>query len=133
MLMVVAGPKNLAGAAAAAILCAALVVALVVPRLADCPLSRVGVVFTAIFGLLEIFGVLAALAGERVALHGSGGLAFGIPRSMLDADHKFVDLGSGARIHYVDVGTGPALLFLNGNPSWLFQWRDLIRGLHSSF
>jgi haloalkane dehalogenase len=52
---------------------------------------------------------------------------------MFDADHKFVDLPSGARVHYVDVGTGETLLFLHGNPAWSFQWRDLIGGLHDSF
>lgn len=52
---------------------------------------------------------------------------------MFDAEHKFVDLPSGARIHYVDEGEGETLLFLHGNPSWSFQWRDLIHGLRGSY
>lgn len=52
---------------------------------------------------------------------------------MFDADHKFVTLPSGTRIHYVDEGTGETLLFLHGNPAWSFQWRDLIGGLRSRF
>src|SRR5213075_727555 len=35
--------------------------------------------------------------------------------------------------HYVDEGSGETLLFLHGNPSWSFQWRDLIHGLRGSY
>ncbi|MGK3962917.1 alpha/beta fold hydrolase [Sorangium sp. So ce118] len=51
---------------------------------------------------------------------------------MFDADHRFIELPSGARVHYVDEGEGETLLFLHGNPAWSFQWRDLIRGLRGS-
>jgi haloalkane dehalogenase len=60
-------------------------------------------------------------------------MAFEIPRAVFDVDHKFLDLPSGARVHYVDVGTGPTIVFLHGNPGWSFQWRDVIRGLRGSF
>lgn len=34
------------------------------------------------------------------------------------------------RIHYIDTGgDGETILFLHGNPSWSFLWRDLIRSL----
>ncbi|OJH33574.1 hypothetical protein BON30_48055 [Cystobacter ferrugineus] len=52
---------------------------------------------------------------------------------MFDVEHRFIDLPSGARIHYVDEGQGETLLFLHGNPSWSFQWRDLIHGLRGSY
>jgi haloalkane dehalogenase len=39
----------------------------------------------------------------------------------------------GHLVHYVDEGTGPVLLFLNGNPSWSFGWRDVITRLAPSF
>jgi haloalkane dehalogenase len=39
----------------------------------------------------------------------------------------------GHRVHFVDEGTGPPLLLLNGNPSWSFGWRDVILGLRGSF
>jgi haloalkane dehalogenase len=35
----------------------------------------------------------------------------------------------GARLHYVDEGSGPPLLLMHGNPTWSFLYRDLIRGL----
>src|SRR4029453_5612281 len=33
----------------------------------------------------------------------------------------------------VDEGTGPALLFLHGNPVWSFVYRDVIRALRGQF
>jgi haloalkane dehalogenase len=39
----------------------------------------------------------------------------------------------GHLVHYVDEGTGPTLLFLNGNPSWSFGWRDVIARLAPTF
>ena len=32
---------------------------------------------------------------------------------------RFLDL-DGHRVHYVDEGSGPTLLFLHGNPTWGF-------------
>jgi pimeloyl-ACP methyl ester carboxylesterase len=129
----IAGPKGLAMAGAPAALCIAALLALLVPRFVERPRRIVSMIATIVFGTLEIAGAVAALASEHVAPPGPDGMAFNIPRSMFDADQKFIDLRSGARIHYVDVGTGPTLLFLHGNPGWSFQWRDLINGLHGSF
>ncbi len=39
----------------------------------------------------------------------------------------------GAVVHYVDEGDGPPLLFLHGNPTWSFLYRDVIRGLAGRF
>jgi pimeloyl-ACP methyl ester carboxylesterase len=129
-----AGPHGLTAAAFPAVLSVAVAVALLVPRFVDRPRrSRVGTVAIVVFGALEAIGVVGALSSERVAPPGPGGLAFEIPRVMFDADHKFVDLPSGARVHYVDEGRGATLLFLHGNPSWSFQWRDLVRGLRGSY
>jgi haloalkane dehalogenase len=47
------------------------------------------------------------------------------------ADH-WADI-DGSRVHYVDEGSGPAILVLNGNPSWSFGWRDVILGLRDRF
>src|SRR5690606_31552993 len=41
---------------------------------------------------------------------------------------KSIDLG-GHRYSYVDEGTGPTVLFVHGNPTWSFAWRNLIKGL----
>ena len=37
------------------------------------------------------------------------------------------------QLHYVDEGTGPAVVMLHGNPTWSFFYRDLILGLRDSF
>ena len=128
------GPPGLFAAAFPVLVGSAVATALLVPRFVDRPRrSRVGAVAIAMFGAIELIGVVAALSSERVAPPGPEGLAFDIPRAMFDADHKFVDLASGARVHYVDEGEGETLLFLHGNPSWSFQWRDLIHGLRGSY
>jgi haloalkane dehalogenase len=38
---------------------------------------------------------------------------------------KYFSLG-GTRMHYVDAGQGDPLLFVHGNPTWSFYWRELI-------
>ena len=43
------------------------------------------------------------------------------------ASHQ-LDL-DGLRYHYIDEGTGSPLLFVHGNPSWSFAWRNLVKGL----
>jgi haloalkane dehalogenase len=39
----------------------------------------------------------------------------------------------GCRVHYIDEGAGPALLFLHGNPTWSFLYRNIVRDLRDSF
>lgn len=39
----------------------------------------------------------------------------------------------GCRVHYIDEGTGPTLLFLHANPAWSFMYRDIIKGLRDRF
>ncbi|HEX3852784.1 MAG TPA: alpha/beta fold hydrolase, partial [Polyangiaceae bacterium] len=85
------------------------------------------------FAILELVGGLAALSTEGALPRGADGLAFDVPRTRFDVDHRFIELPSGARIHYIDEGAGPTLLFLHGNPAWSFQWRDLIHALQSSY
>ncbi|MFL6602585.1 MAG: alpha/beta fold hydrolase [Steroidobacteraceae bacterium] len=133
-LMDILGPRGLARAAIAPVVVVNLISALLVPGLVESPPRRKWVVVTtAILGFIEIFGVVAALATEHPLTGAAGESEFEIPRSMLDAQQRFIDLPSGARIHYVDVGSGETLLFLHGNPSWSFQWRELIGGLQGSF
>jgi pimeloyl-ACP methyl ester carboxylesterase len=127
------GSPGLVRAALPAVLAIALGLSLLVPRFVERPPRRLGKVVTLLFGVLWIVGVVTALASERVASPGPEGMAFNVPRILFDADHNFVDLPSGARVHYVDEGTGETLLFLHGNPSWSFQWRDLVRGLRGSY
>ena len=37
------------------------------------------------------------------------------------------------RLHYVDEGAGEPLLFVHGNPTWSFYWRNLILGLRDQY
>lgn len=47
-------------------------------------------------------------------------------------DSHFVDI-DGHSVHYIDEGSGPTLLFLHGNPTWSFLWRDVIRALRDEY
>lgn len=42
-------------------------------------------------------------------------------------------LKDGYSIHYIDEGSGPILLMLNGNPTWSFLNRNMILQLNSHF
>lgn len=44
----------------------------------------------------------------------------------------FVEV-DGARVHYVDEGTGPTILMHHGNPTWSFLYRHVIAGLSDRF
>jgi haloalkane dehalogenase len=39
----------------------------------------------------------------------------------------------GARVHYLDEGSGPVLLMLHGNPTWSFLYRTIVAGLRDRF
>jgi haloalkane dehalogenase len=58
---------------------------------------------------------------------------FVVDRHLFPYTPHYLKLKSGARIHYVDEGTGPVLLFLHGNPSWSFLYRHLIAALRDDF
>lgn len=45
---------------------------------------------------------------------------------------QFLDI-EGNRVHYVDEGSGPVLLFLHGNPTWSFDYRKVIEALRPDF
>lgn len=60
------------------------------------------------------------------------------PRFEINREHfpyasRYLPLQTGARIHYVDEGRGPALLLLHGNPTWCFLYRKLIAELKDSY
>ena len=40
---------------------------------------------------------------------------------------------SEGKIHYIDEGSGPPLVFVHGNPSWSFEYRYLVSSLKSDF
>jgi haloalkane dehalogenase len=59
-------------------------------------------------------------------------LPFAVPTALFPVEHRFLDL-DGARIHYVDEGSGETLLLLHGNPSWSFLYRKITAALHNDF
>lgn len=48
-------------------------------------------------------------------------------------ESRFFDTPDGQRMHYVDEGDGPAIVFVHGNPSWSFEFRHLIAALRSDY
>jgi len=40
---------------------------------------------------------------------------------------------SPGRVHYIDEGAGPVIMFFHGNPTWSFLYRDIIVGLRDQF
>ncbi len=55
-----------------------------------------------------------------------------VPDELYPFEDRWEEI-DGNLVHYVDEGQGRPLLLLNGNPSWSFGWRDVIRGLRGSF
>lgn len=55
-----------------------------------------------------------------------------VPDDLYPFSDRWADV-DGHLVHYVDEGDGPAVLLLNGNPSWSFGWRDVILRLRSRF
>lgn len=47
-------------------------------------------------------------------------------------ESRFLDV-DGNTVHYVDEGAGPTLLFLHGNPTWSFVYREVIAALRDEF
>jgi haloalkane dehalogenase len=55
-----------------------------------------------------------------------------VPKQLYPFEDRYAAV-AGARVHYVDEGTGPPLLLLHGNPTWSFLWRDVIKGLSDRY
>ncbi len=60
-------------------------------------------------------------------------LKFDVPQHLYPFEHRFVDLGNGIEMHYVDEGEGETLLMLHGNPTWSFLYRKMISRLRGDF
>ena len=45
---------------------------------------------------------------------------------------NLLDLPSGAKLHYLDEGSGPVVLMLHGNPTWSFYYRGLVNKLSAA-
>ncbi len=46
-------------------------------------------------------------------------------------DHHFAALADG-KMHYVDEGDGPVVVFVHGTPTWSFEYRHLVEGLRAT-
>jgi haloalkane dehalogenase len=55
-----------------------------------------------------------------------------LPEALYPFESHYADIG-GARVHYVDEGSGPPLLLLHGNPTWSFLYRERIKGLRDRY
>jgi haloalkane dehalogenase len=55
-----------------------------------------------------------------------------VPDELYPFEDRWADI-DGNLVHYVDEGSGPPILLLNGNPSWSFGWRDVILRLRDRF
>jgi haloalkane dehalogenase len=55
-----------------------------------------------------------------------------VPEDLYPFESRYATV-AGARVHYVDEGSGPPLLLLHGNPTWSFLYRDVIAGLRDAF
>ncbi len=41
----------------------------------------------------------------------------------------FLEVAPGIKVHYVDEGKGDPVVFVHGNPTWSFYWRELVKAL----
>lgn len=55
-----------------------------------------------------------------------------VDREQWPWEGRMVDVGEG-RMHVVDVGSGPTVLFVHGTPTWSFEWRHQIRALSKEY
>jgi haloalkane dehalogenase len=55
-----------------------------------------------------------------------------VPDGLYPFQSHYADV-AGARVHYLDEGTGPPLLLLHGNPTWSFLYREIVAGLRDRY
>src|SRR4249920_1777370 len=47
------------------------------------------------------------------------------PSGVYPFESRYVSIG-GHRIHYIEEGKGDPVLFLHGNPTWSYLWRNIM-------
>ncbi len=57
---------------------------------------------------------------------------FSVPESLYPFESRWCEVDQ-LPVHYIDEGKGPPILFLHGNPTWSFLYRDIIKELRSDF
>lgn len=79
-----------------------------------------------------------ALASENTAVAGrtdTADAARQIPwldPALYPFQHRYLTV-EGCKVHYIEEGAGPTLLFIHSGPCWSFQYRDIIRVLRTRF
>jgi haloalkane dehalogenase len=58
--------------------------------------------------------------------------AFPVPEHLYPFESRW-QVVDGLPVHYIDEGQGQPLLFLHGNPTWSFLYRDIVRGLRDRY
>jgi haloalkane dehalogenase len=59
-------------------------------------------------------------------------ITFTPDRALYPFESRWFDSSAG-RMHYIDEGSGPPILFCHGNPTWSFLYRDIISRLRGRF
>jgi haloalkane dehalogenase len=80
-------------------------------------------------------GVSVLPSTPRAASSGKGGtmrIEFTPDRSLYPFESRWFDSSRG-RMHYIDEGAGPAILFCHGNPTWSFLYRHIVVALRDRF
>ena len=53
-------------------------------------------------------------------------------RELYPFESRFLEVKGGHRYHYLDEGKGQPVLFVHGNPTWSFYWRELVKDLRAT-
>src|SRR2546421_9422354 len=60
--------------------------------------------------------------------HTAGSRPPWVDADLFPFESRFLEL-DGNTVHYIDEGSGPILLMLHGNPTWSFEYRQVIEAL----
>jgi haloalkane dehalogenase len=70
--------------------------------------------------------------GSDATMASTRGRPAWVPDDLYPFESHYADV-AGARVHYLDEGSGPPLLLLHGNPTWSFLYRDIVAGLRDRY
>lgn len=82
----------------------------------------------------EVFSLPYPVGGFEAEGLGAGHMTidFTPDAELYPFESKWFESSAG-RLHYIDEGTGPAIVFFHGNPTWSFLYRDIIIALRKTF
>jgi haloalkane dehalogenase len=96
-------------------------------------IERIGVALGGLVALASAAGVVLAKLSARDPGPGPNGLKFPVDEKLYPFAHHFVDLPNSARVHYLDEGAGETIVFLHGNPTWSFLYRNIVKELRGNY